>query len=367
MPTVSTYNPTGDAYVDGVLVGMKWATTSLTFSFPTDASFYGSSYGYGEPTSNFKAFTTTQQTAVRTDLQMYSAVSNLTFTEVSETSSQHGDLRYAESDAPSTAWGYYPSMSAEGGDVWFNNSSHWYDSPLKGNYAWLTTIHETGHALGLKHPQDVMGAFGAMPLDHDSLEYSVMSYRSYVGGSTSGYTNASDSYPQTLMMYDIAAIQVLYGANYTTNGGDTVYSWNPTTGQEYINGVGQGAPVGNKIFMTLWDGGGNDTYDFSSYTSNLTVNLQPGAWTITSGTAACQPRRRPYRGRQYRQCAALQQQPGLADRKRRRRLGQRQHHRQRCQQPPDRRSRQRRAERRQRHRHRGLFRAVGQLPAGAQR
>ena len=110
---------------------------------------------------------------------MYSSVANLTFTEVTETSSQHGDLRYAESDAPSTAWAYYPSTSAEGGDAWFNNSTNWYDNPVKGNYAWLTMIHETGHALGLKHPQDALGAFGTMPLDHDSLEYTVMSYRSY--------------------------------------------------------------------------------------------------------------------------------------------------------------------------------------------
>ena len=32
---------------------------------------------------------------------------------------------------------------------------------------------------------------------------------------------AADSYPQTLMMYDIAALQEMYGANYTTNGGNT--------------------------------------------------------------------------------------------------------------------------------------------------
>ena len=34
--------------------------------------------------------------------------------------------------------------------------------------------------------------------------------------------------------------------------------------------------------MTLWDGGGNDTYDFSNYTTNLSVNLQPGGWTTVS-------------------------------------------------------------------------------------
>jgi serralysin len=110
-----------------------------------------------------------------------------------------------------------------------------------------------------------------------------MSYRCYIGASTTqGLTNASWSFPQTLMMDDIAALQYMYGANYTTNNGDTVYKWNPATGQETINGVAQAAPGGNTIFMTVWDGGGNDTYDFSNYTTNVTVNLQPGSWTTAS-------------------------------------------------------------------------------------
>ena len=86
------------------------------------------------------------------------------------------------------------------------------------------------------------------------------------------------------MVYDIAALQYMYGANYSTNSGDTVYKWNPTTGQETINGVAQTAPGGNTVFMTIWDGGGNDTYDFSNYTTNLSVNLQPGSWTTVSAT-----------------------------------------------------------------------------------
>jgi VCBS repeat-containing protein len=36
--------------------------------------------------------------------------------------------------------------------------------------------------------------------------------------------------------------------------------------------------------MTIWDGGGHDTYDFSNYITNLSVNLQPGAWS-TAATA----------------------------------------------------------------------------------
>jgi hypothetical protein len=49
-----------------------------------------------------------------------------------------------------------------------------------------------------------------------------------------------------------------------------------------INGVGQMASGGNEIFETVWDGGGSDTYDFSGYGTSLRVDLQPGAWTVTS-------------------------------------------------------------------------------------
>ncbi len=132
VPAVGSYSPTGDANINGVLSGVKWATSSLTFSFPTDGSLYGSSYGSSEHLNNFEVFTAQQQTAVRTILQMYSSVANLTFTEVTETSATHGDLRYAETDAVNTAWAYYPSTSAAGGDAWFNNSKNLYDYPDQG-------------------------------------------------------------------------------------------------------------------------------------------------------------------------------------------------------------------------------------------
>lgn len=285
MPAVSTYGATGTATVDALLIGVKWAVNAFTFSFPTSAAYYGSNYGYGEPSNNFEAANAAQQDAVRAALQMYAAVANVSFTEIAETSTKHADLRYAESDAPGTAWAYYPTTNAAGGDTWFNNSKNWYDNPDVGNYAGLTVIHETGHAMGLKHAHESSGQFGAMPSQYDSLEYTVMSYRSYVGQSTSGgYTNGSTSYPQTLMMMDIAALQTLYGANYGTNSGDTVYSWSASTGEQFVNGAGQGGPAGNKIFMTVWDGGGVDTYDFSNYTANLTIDLRPGGWSTTTST-----------------------------------------------------------------------------------
>jgi serralysin len=117
-----------------------------------------------------------------------------------------------------------------------------------------------------------------------------MTYRSYPGGSVDGgYTNETFGYAQTLMMLDIAALQKIYGeANYTFNSTNSVYTWSTTTGEMSINGVGQGAPGGgiggsaNRIFMTIWDGGGDDTYDLSNYNGGTTIDLRPGEWSKTS-------------------------------------------------------------------------------------
>ncbi|MEE1611250.1 M10 family metallopeptidase [Microvirga sp. CF3016] len=278
MPAIATYGLTGNAYIDGVLGGYKWAINSITYSFPTSGSHFGNSYGTAENITNFGSLGAVQQTTARNALKTYASVANLTFTEIAETDTQHADVRLAMSDKTGSAWAYLPSTAAEGGDVWFNSSNGYFTNPVKGNYAFMVFLHELGHALGLEHPHE-----NAMPQDRDTLEYTVMSYRSYAGGSTTaGYTNETWGYAQSLMMYDIAAVQHMYGANYATNGGNSTYTWNATTGEMAINGIGQGRPGGNKIFLTVWDGGGSDTYDLSNYATNLKVDLRPGEWTKTS-------------------------------------------------------------------------------------
>src|SRR3712207_2956304 len=117
MPAVSSYSPTGNAYIDGLLGGTKWAVNSFTFSFPTRASYYGTGYGDGEPYQGFQALNSTQQAAVRSVLKMYASVADLSFVEIAETFIQHADLRFAESDVPGAGWAYLPSTAAEGGDA----------------------------------------------------------------------------------------------------------------------------------------------------------------------------------------------------------------------------------------------------------
>ncbi|MGO4524086.1 M10 family metallopeptidase C-terminal domain-containing protein [Microvirga sp. 2MCAF35] len=281
MAATAPVDRTYDQNIDGILSGERWDSPNLTYSFPSMASVYGDRYGVGEDLNNFQPLTPLQRETVRKVFAMISDVTNLSFVEIRDTSSQRADLRFARSDEPSTAWTYLPTKAPEAGDTWFRTSGGWFDQPIPGNYSYYVFIHEILHQIGLKHGNEAIG-FGAMAPDRDSMEYSLTTYRSYVGASGRYVENEGWSFGQSLMIYDIAALQRIYGANYSTRSEDTIYRWSPTTGETFINGVGQGAPGANRIFMTLWDGGGNDTFDFSNYRTGLRVDLRPGEWSTTS-------------------------------------------------------------------------------------
>ncbi|WP_198172867.1 M10 family metallopeptidase, partial [Bradyrhizobium sp. AT1] len=291
MATAVNVSATNNAEIDGLLSGAKWSGT-ITYSFPDATSDYANPYsgGNGEPTtSGFAPVPTPIQAAINYAIGLILSYTNA---DIQYAGTNGADIMIAQSPAASpTAYAYYPGNYAPGGDIWFGTQYNFSLAKL-GNYYFTTALHELGHAVGLKHSQEAGGpANVAVPSAHDDSEYTVMSYRSYVGGSTtSGYTNEAYGYSQTYMANDILALQTMYGADYATQSSNTVYTWNATTGQEFINGVGQLAPGGgvggsaNRIYETVWDGGGVDTYDLSNYTTNLSINLNPGASSVFSST-----------------------------------------------------------------------------------
>jgi Ca2+-binding RTX toxin-like protein len=149
---------------------------------------------------------------------------------------------------------------------------------IVGSYQYHAILHETGHAMGLKHGHEADDGFPALPADWDSMEFSVMTYRGYIGAPVAGgYTVARGHFAQTLMMLDIAALQHYHGADFGTRGGNTVYRWT-TAGTYFIDNTPQWTTDSGVIFLTIWDGGGTDTYDFSAFATGSVVDLTPGGW-----------------------------------------------------------------------------------------
>ena len=280
----------GDDRIDGILHTQRWSDLPLTYSFPDGPEDYAAGYGSGESAGAYRASAGIQSAArFALDAETGTAADDgfslegFTAIAVEPTALANAHVRVAETASDpfsyGTAWSYFPKWSATGGDVWLSNVSIDFSTAQAGNYAHVTVLHEIGHALGLEHGHDD-GSFGALPFSYDAMEYTLMTYRPYVGGSTTGYTNETWGYAQSYMMLDIAALQHLYGANYGTNSGDTVYSWAPASGDTLVDGGVAIAPGANRIFATIWDGGGTDTYDLSAYGDDLSVDLAPGAASV---------------------------------------------------------------------------------------
>jgi len=280
---------TNNPEIDGLLGGTKWSGT-ISYGFPDSPSDYPANYfGNGEPTgSGFSLAPAAMQQAIIYAVSLIAGYTNASF---QYTGMNGADIAIAQSPAANpTSYAYYPANAPAGGDIWFGTAYN-YSLAALGNYYFATALHELGHALGLKHSQETGGVANvAVPAAHDNSEYTVMSYRSYAGAPLTGYTAESYGFSQTYMANDILALQTLYGANYATHSENTVYAWSPTTGQMFINGVAQLAPgngaggSANRVFETIWDGNGVDTYDLSNYTTAVTINLNPGASSITSAT-----------------------------------------------------------------------------------
>ncbi|MGD9864960.1 MAG: hypothetical protein AB7S99_17295, partial [Pseudodonghicola sp.] len=259
--SVKTVKMTGDARLDGLLVGSAWGDAKIYYSVPYSSSEYGYAYGAGEHGGQYQ-ITLAMAEMIDFALADYGtaagafSVEGLTKLSVEFTMDEGAHLRlsqtYADPYETGTAWGYYPAAEDTGGDVWFSSVYMDFTAPVSGDYAALTIIHEIGHALGLAHGHEGNGVNGPLPAEYDTMEYSVMTYRGFVGADpTIGYQNETYGYAQSFMMLDIAALQHMYGADFTTNSGNTTYTWTPGSGVTAIDGEAAISPGANRIFATI--------------------------------------------------------------------------------------------------------------------
>ncbi|NEN96274.1 MAG: hypothetical protein F6K50_12235 [Moorea sp. SIO3I7] len=237
-----------------------WDTQTISYSFYNNAN--GGSY-YGDETGVSEISEETKDN-IRSIFETLERYLDVDFHEVPDTTTDYGLLRYMVSDGPGYSYAYLPEgfnfNFGNGwdvaGDVHLNpaydttgkNGNGFADDP--GNHGYMTLIHETLHALGFKHPNKYEdhdhGPF--LPFNEDNTTNTVMSYN-FAGKSAI-----------TPMIYDIQALQLIYGAR-EYNHGDTTYSFDSVY---YYTDGSEDYGATKPIKQTLWDSGGENTLDFSN-------------------------------------------------------------------------------------------------------
>ena len=263
-----TISLTGINSIDALLDGDSWTGTvrqAATINY-TYGGFVGGNRdlaALSNPATIGQAYINAAQSA----MQLWENVANVTFAYHAG-SNQSLMLGYTDDDLnPNTDAGItitYPSspVSKFGKvDVEISPTNILSVDFAPGQYGFMTMIHELGHALGFKHPFDVSDQvtnFTLLPASQDSLNNTVMSY-------TEGSIATDNNPPQTPMIYDIQAMQYLYGANHSYHSGNDVYSYN---GAPYVG--------------TIWDGGGTDAIFSTAYSGNVTIDLREGIDNIST-------------------------------------------------------------------------------------
>ena len=236
----------GDSTIDALVLGSdyKWGPSGLmgksvgvTYSFLTSAPSYN-------PVSSFQEFNTAMKAAAREAFAEWSAVADITFTEVSS----GGDIQLGtEASTEFAGYAYYPGSDEIDGDIWIANNFDYNTAPVAGNYGYLTLMHEIGHAIGLKHP----GAYSSSD-DPPYLSSSVDN----TDNTVMSYTDGATLYPADVGPYDILAARYLYGQSGSgtignvTFGTDSAEVFTGDSGIQYVH-----ARDGND-YIELF--GGND-------------------------------------------------------------------------------------------------------------
>jgi Ca2+-binding RTX toxin-like protein len=265
------------------------SATPIAFSYYEKAPSH-----LGKP-PGFSAFFTVQRDALRGIFDLVTDVVPLTFFQAADNGLEPGAnnrrLSFYNIDSGSAPfWGSASTYGTDpsgttygtitGSDIVVNQ----YRAKVQGQWApgdsnTRKLMHEVLHGLGLMHP----GAYnGDSALNYenfaeyrqDSHEFTVMSYWLAAETGADHVADGMTRYAATPLLHDVAALQLLYGANMATRTGDTVYGFNSTAGRASYD-----LAQNPNLIFTVWDAGGTDTLDLSGFGAPSDIDLEPGSFT----------------------------------------------------------------------------------------
>ena len=268
--------------------GTTWAATpgtAVALSWGVRAS--GPAQDASGNSAPFSVLSAAQIAATEGALGSFAEVGNITFNRVNPGGTTNSATilvgAYTSTSDGAGAYANFPGGTGaanSAGDLWINNDAVSTSTIPVGSYDYYVFLHELGHAMGLAHPGDYNAAPGvsitynnSAQFIQDSQQYSVMSYFS----ASATEAASPDSYCDTLMLYDIYAIQEIYGVNHTTRAGNDTYGFNATLGGAYD------FTVNNDPLLCIWDGAGIDTLDLSGFGGAQMIDLNDGAFSDVGG------------------------------------------------------------------------------------
>ncbi|WP_164484902.1 M10 family metallopeptidase C-terminal domain-containing protein [Pseudomonas orientalis] len=234
------------------------------------------SYTFNEVAANESKFNETQKAQARRSMQSWADVANVTFEE--DAVGAEGRLRFINDKTPAVADAVFSHYQ---GRVRINPRYGDNRAPAVNGFGRQTLTHEIGHTLGAAHT----GEYDAMrgPVTYhkhaayaqDSRAFSLMSYFD-VSHTHQDFKGQHASSP---LMADIAWSHKVFGANRQTRNTDTTYGFNSNTLRDDLS---LSSPRDGAVFC-VWDGGGNDTLDFSGYHQNQVINLRAESFSDVGG------------------------------------------------------------------------------------